>query len=171
MFVLADAMTCYSCLMFAARARYIVVLCLMCYLACAMFHVLSLMSHVLSPISNVLSLMCCANGLANDLSSLLNAVRAHLLDIVCGRVLLCGCVFVWAAVGTDASLCVLVATALFVWTRCNWSRVPQFSDFVSFVLVFVRARVALHYRMHFPMFLSRNGAGARPPDGCNGIQV
>ncbi len=113
-------------------ARYIVVLCLMCYLACAMFHVLSLMSHVLSPSSHVLSLMCCANGLANDLSSLLNAVRAHLLDIVCGRVLLCGCVFVWAAVGTDASLCVLVATALFVWTRCNWSRVPTVLGFCLF---------------------------------------
>jgi spermidine/putrescine transport system permease protein len=39
------------------------------------------------------------------------------------------------------------------------------------VVVIVRARVAPHYRMHFPMFLSRNGAGARPQDGCNGIQV
>ena len=109
-------------------------------------------------------------GLVNDLSSLLNAVRAHLLDLVCGRVLLCGCVFVWAGVATDASLrgllqrlslCGLVATAL---------AVQRFSSFVSFVLVFVRARVATHYRMHFPLFLSRKGAGARPQDGCNGIK-
>jgi len=98
----------------------------MSYLPCPISHVLSLISDVSCPIT-VLScpishvLRFC---LANDLSSLLNAGRAHLLDIVCARVLLCGCVFVWAAVGTDASLRGLVATALFVWTRCNGFRVP-----------------------------------------------
>jgi len=48
------------------------------------------------------------------------------------------CVFVWAGVATDASLCGLVATAL---------AVQRFSSFVSFVLVFVRARVATHSRI------------------------
>lgn len=105
--------------MLVTLSSYLYVLSPMPYLSCAISHVACPITVLSCPISHVLR-FC----LANDLSSLLNAGRAHLLDIVCGRVLLCGCVFVWAAVGTDASLRGLVATALFVWTRCNGSRVP-----------------------------------------------